>query len=144
MSDDKNFDLQLFLPYLLNQAAEAASQGFNQIYKDRYGMLRTEWRVLFHLGSYGSMTAKDIGTRARIHKTKISRAVVALEKRRFLKRMRLESDRRAEALELTDLGRKTYKELRDSARSYDRSLSDQMTREERELLDNLLLRLSGI
>jgi ATP-dependent Lon protease len=41
-------------------------------------MLRTEWRVLFHLGIYGEMTATDIVNRARIHKTKVSRAVQKL------------------------------------------------------------------
>ena len=44
-----------FLPYLLAMAAEKTSQEFQRYYKDRYGMLRTEWRVLFHLGCYGDM-----------------------------------------------------------------------------------------
>ena len=35
MSDDDDFDLTLFLPYLLNQAAEASSMQFQQFYKDR-------------------------------------------------------------------------------------------------------------
>jgi DNA-binding MarR family transcriptional regulator len=83
MSDD-NFELEEFLPYLLNQAAEVSSLAFQQVYKDRYGMLRTEWRVLFHLGLYGKMTASDIGARAKMHKTKISRAVQRLADRRFL------------------------------------------------------------
>jgi len=82
------FELQDFLPYQLNQAAEAASLSFQQIYKGRYGMLRTEWRVLFHLGLYGQMTATEIGQRSRMHKTKISRAVSALEEKRFLTRAR--------------------------------------------------------
>jgi len=56
MSQKDAFDLQDFLPYLLNQAADASSLGFQKYYKDRYGMLRTEWRVLFHLGRYGAMT----------------------------------------------------------------------------------------
>ncbi|MEM9195855.1 MAG: thiamine pyrophosphate-dependent enzyme [Myxococcota bacterium] len=33
-------------------------------------MLRTEWRVLFHLGRRPDMTAKDICTQAKLHKTK--------------------------------------------------------------------------
>ncbi|MEL6809365.1 MAG: helix-turn-helix domain-containing protein, partial [Pseudomonadota bacterium] len=73
MRDDPDFDVRMFLPYLLNQAAEAASLEFQNVYKDRYGMLRNEWRVLFHLGIYGRMTASDIGARAQMHKTKISR-----------------------------------------------------------------------
>ena len=142
MSEKDDFDLQLFLPYLLNQAAEASSLAFTQIYKDRYGMLRTEWRVLFHLGIYGTLTAKEIGERARSHKTKISRAVAALEGRRYLKRTRLERDRRVEALELTTLGHSVYNELREEARRYDQAMSDQMTPEERDLLTKLLVRLS--
>ena len=88
MTENNAFDLQEFLPYLLNQAAEASSLEFQQLYKDRYGMLRAEWRVLFHLGLYGSMTAGEIGRRARVHKTKISRAVHRLAERRFLTRNR--------------------------------------------------------
>ena len=84
MSEIDDFDLRFFLPYLLNQAAEESSLAFQQVYKGRYGMLRTEWRVLFHLGIYGEMTAKEIGERARMHKTKISRAVQRLADRRFL------------------------------------------------------------
>jgi DNA-binding MarR family transcriptional regulator len=142
MNEKDDFDLQLFLPYLLNQAAEASSLAFTQIYKDRYGMLRTEWRVLFHLGIYGTLTAKEIGERARSHKTKISRAVAALEGRRYLKRTRLERDRRVEALELTALGHTVYNELREEARRYDQAMSDQMTPEERDVLTKLLVRLS--
>ena len=68
MENSDTFDLQLFLPYLLNQAAEESSLSFQRVYKDRYGMLRTEWRVLFHLGLFGRMTARDIGLRAKLHK----------------------------------------------------------------------------
>ena len=81
-----DFDLQEFLPFLLNMAAEEVSLEFQRIYKGRHGMLRTEWRVLFHLGNFGEMTAKEIGQRAKVHKTKISRAVQRLEQRRYLAR----------------------------------------------------------
>ena len=54
------FDIQDFLPYLLNRAAEKASSVYQQEYKSKYGMLLTQWRVVFHLGRYGKMTAIDI------------------------------------------------------------------------------------
>ena len=104
MPRDDDFDLRHFLPYLLNQAAEVSSLEFQQVYKDRYGMLRSEWRVLFHLGIHGRMTASEIGQMAKMHKTKISRAVQRLAQRRFLTRRRDESDRRVEHLELTAQG----------------------------------------
>lgn len=117
-----NFDLEHFLPYLLNQAAEASSLEFQQVYRDRYGMLRNEWRVLFHLGQFGRMTASEIGHRARIHKTKISRAVAKLETRRFLVRERDARDRRVEHLHLTPAGRAAFDDLRRVAERYDADL----------------------
>lgn len=127
MRDSPEFDVQEFLPYLLNQAAEASSLEFQKLYKDRYGMLRNEWRVLFHLGIYGRMTASEIATRARMHKTKISRAVQRLADRRYLVRRRDTADRRVEHLDLTPTGRKVYADLRGIARDYDEALVEGMS-----------------
>lgn len=122
MAQSDSFDLQEFLPYLLNQAAEESSLAFQKVYKGRYGMLRTEWRVLFHLGIYGRMSAREISDRARTHKTKISRAVAALEAKRFLTRTGDDRDRRREFLSLTPVGRAAYEDLRAVAADYDARL----------------------
>ncbi|WP_282169942.1 MarR family winged helix-turn-helix transcriptional regulator [Ruegeria atlantica] len=147
MTQDKSakkddFDLQEFLPYLLNRAAEESSLEFQQVYKDRYGMLRTEWRVLFHLGNYGEMTAKEIGERAKIHKTKVSRAVSKLEQRRYLARNRDTSDRRVEQLTLTSAGQTVYRDLRLVAEAYDSKLAGLFSRDEAKLLRKMLRRLA--
>ncbi len=144
-NDEKDeFDLRNFLPFLLNQAAEESSLEFQRVYKNRYGMLRTEWRVLFHLGNYGEMTAKEIGLRAKIHKTKVSRAVRKLEQRRYLKRTRDENDRRVERLTLTTSGQNVYRELRGIARDYDAKLAAHFTTGEAALLRMMLRRLAGM
>ncbi len=144
MSITDDFDLQNFLPYLLNQAAEESSLAFQQVYKDRYGMLRTEWRVLFHLGIYGRMTAKEIGRRSKMHKTKISRAVAKLAERRYLTRERDEDDRRLEYLELTAAGARAYRDLRAVAVQYDSRLAERFSGEEIALLRRLLRALAEI
>ncbi|MFY9210159.1 MAG: MarR family winged helix-turn-helix transcriptional regulator [Aestuariivita sp.] len=143
MREKDDLDLRLFLPYLLNQAAEESSLMFQQVYKSRYGMLRTEWRVLFHLGIYGELTAKEIGERARMHKTKISRAVQKLSDRRFLVRSRDEADRRSEKLSLTAMGRTAYEDLRKVAEDYDAALTKQFAAEDVKRLREILLALSG-
>jgi DNA-binding MarR family transcriptional regulator len=140
--DNGGFDPREFLPYLLNQAAEASSLEFQAIYKARYGMLRTEWRVLFHLGIYGRMTAKEIADRATIHKTKISRAVQKLAGRRFLVRERDPGDRRREYLELTPAGRAAYLDLSAVASEYEARLMAPFTEEEAQLLRRMLHRLA--
>lgn len=144
MVQKENFDLRDFLPYLLNQAAEESSLAFQQVYKGRYGMLRTEWRVLFHLGMYGQMTAKAIGARSLIHKTKVSRAVQKLAERRFLTRTRDDRDRRSEHLDLTPAGLAVYRDLRKVAEDYDDKLEAQFTRGEVAMLRVMLRRLAGM
>ncbi|MGL6211215.1 MAG: MarR family winged helix-turn-helix transcriptional regulator [Paracoccaceae bacterium] len=144
MDPDPPFDLRDFLPYLLTMAAEEASLQFQATYKDRYGMLRTEWRVLFHLGRYGEMTATDICERARIHKTKVSRAVAKLEERRFLKRAEVEADRRHAMLRLTGAGLAAYRDLAGFARVYDRELAARFAPEEQEVLRRCLVRLAKL
>ena len=141
--EDDGFELANFLPFLLNQAAEESSLAFQHVYKNRYGMLRTEWRVLFHLGMYGRLTATEIGERAKIHKTKISRAVQRLADRRFLTRTRDETDRRSEHLELTPAGQAAYRDLRGVARDYDAKLARHFTSGEVALLRSMLRQLAG-
>ncbi|MCE8007586.1 MarR family winged helix-turn-helix transcriptional regulator [Aestuariivita sp.] len=142
MPEKDDFDLQFFLPYLLNQAAEESSLAFQQVYKRRYGMLRTEWRVLFHLGIYGEMTAKQISQRARMHKTKISRAVQKLADRRLLTRVRDDRDRRSEILVLTPAGQGAYRELHQVACDYDAALTSGMSKAEVQTLRRLLVQLA--
>ncbi len=144
MTHDSTFSLPLFLPYLLNQAAETASREFEQHYRARYGMLRTEWRVLFHLGLYGDMTAKRICDLAALHKTKVSRAVAALEEKRLLTRETIPSDRRNERLSLTSNGRSVYAELEESAKTYDAKLTQDFNEDEARRLRQALMRLAGL
>lgn len=141
---DGDFDLGQFLPYALNQAAEAASVGFQKHYRLRYGMLRTEWRVLFHLGRYGPMTAKTICERASLHKTKVSRAVGALGKKRFLAREEQESDRRLETLSLTRQGQAVYADLCKSAKAFDANLGSHFSAQEREVLTRCLEKIAKL
>lgn len=144
MTDPCQFDLVDFLPYLLNIAAEETSLGFSRTYKERYGMLRTEWRVLFHLGRYGPMTARDISDRARTHKTKVSRAVAALEGRRFLMRERMDEDLRQERLSLTAAGSAAYKDLCRTARVYDAQQMAMFSPREQAVLRSCLQRLAKL
>jgi DNA-binding MarR family transcriptional regulator len=121
-----DFELEKFLPYRLNRAAEFVGLRFAAHYKARYGMTRPEWRALAALGSSGRMTATAIGMHSSMHKTKVSRAVAALEQRRWLKRTVDEADRRLEHLELTSAGQQAYKELIELARQYQAELDTEI------------------
>jgi DNA-binding MarR family transcriptional regulator len=110
--------LETFLPYRLNRISELISQRFARIYRDRYGLTRPEWRALAALGQFERMTATAIGANSSMHKTKVSRAVVSLERRHWLTRETDASDRRIEHLTLTREGRRIYGELATIAHAY--------------------------
>jgi DNA-binding MarR family transcriptional regulator len=144
LDDEREFDLERFLPYMLNQAAEAASRSFEATYRARYDMTRTQWRVMANLGKFGSMTARDVCDISHIEKTKVSRAVASLEERGLLARVRSESDRRAEILSLTPKGRSTFDDLGRRAMDFDRRMREQLGPEAAAELDVLLARLTFV
>ena len=138
MTKNKPFYIENFLPYILTQAAEAVSTEFQSYYKKKYGILRTEWRVLFHLGSFGQMSARDIGIRAKTHKTKISRAVFRLDKNNLIIRASSEKDRRIELLSLTKKGTEIYNELKAEAELFEERVSQNFTDNEIAVLKRCL------
>ena len=144
MKEKFESDLTDFLPYLLNMAAEESGTRFQAIYKGRYGILRTEWRVLFHLGQYGDMTAREICDRARTHKTKVSRAVAKLETRRFLRRTEVPTDRRNAMLSLTKAGQNAYLDLAKRAHEYDQILSKGLSQDDQATLRKCLAHLANL
>ena len=134
---NKNADilaLEKFLPYRLNQASEKVSQKFAQEYKKRYGLTRPEWRTFATIGQFGIITAREICNHSPMHKTKVSRAVFSLEKRRWVKRTQDPEDRRLEHLELTSVGQTAYKDLVSVARSFEQNFINSIGNEDAKLL----------
>lgn len=140
-TEGQDFDLGGFLPYLLNQAAEATSRSFQNAYRGDYGMTRTQWRVMANLGKFGSMTASDICRLSHLEKTKVSRAVAALEAAGHLQRRADPADRRAEHLLLTPSGRLVFAALGVRARSFDAALRASLGDATAAALDAALRRL---
>ncbi|ESW92547.1 MarR family transcriptional regulator [Mesorhizobium sp. C280B] len=124
-------ELESFLPYRLYRLADAVSREFSRIYKDRHGLTRPEWRTLAGLGQHGTMTATALGEQSAMHKTKVSRAVAELERRRWLVRTPDEKDRRVEHLALTKAGVTAYREMVPLAKEFERELLERLGAEER-------------
>ena len=126
--------LEDFLPYRLNRLADSVSRDFSRIYKERFGLTRPEWRLLATLGQYGTMTATEIGRHSSMHKTKVSRAVMALEVRRWISRKADAGDRRVEHLTLTKNGEAAYREMVPLAREFEAALMKRMSDKDRKAL----------
>jgi DNA-binding MarR family transcriptional regulator len=134
--------LEDFLPYRLNVVASLVSQALSRIYADRYDIGVPEWRVLVTLGQYGVMTGKQIGAHSHMHKTKVSRAVAQLEKRKFVSRRTNRADLRESFLSLTSAGRSVYEDLAPSALEFTKRLVEVIEPTDRAALDRALRKLS--
>ena len=138
---NKPLDLDSFLPYRLDILAEGVSRALSRIYKEQYGLEVPEWRVLAHLGQFAPITARDIAAHSRMHKTKVSRAVAALEELDFVERSAATGDRRAELLSLTPKGRAAYDDLAPRAAEFVAELLTGFSTANRRTLDALIGRL---
>jgi DNA-binding MarR family transcriptional regulator len=134
-------ELERFLPYRLNVAAEAVSRALSRIYAENHGIGIPEWRVIATLGQFGRTTAKAIGAHSRMHKTKVSRAIALLEDRGLVSRAANAADRREEFLELTTKGERLYDELAPKALGFERSLIERIGRRDAARFEQLLGRL---
>jgi DNA-binding MarR family transcriptional regulator len=130
--------LEQFLPYQLNVVATLVSQALSRVYSSRYSIGVPEWRVLVTLGQFGVMTGKAIGTHTHMHKTKVSRAVVNLEKRKLLVRRTNRADMRESFISLTPAGRTIYEELAPHALEFSRRLTDILTPSDRDAFHRAL------
>jgi DNA-binding MarR family transcriptional regulator len=135
--------LEEFLPYRLNVVASLVSQALSRIYADRYGIGVPEWRVLVTLGQYGMMTGKAIGAHSHMHKTKVSRAVALLEKRKLVTRRANRADLREAFLTLTPSGRAMYDDLAPVALEFARRLADAMDPDDRVAFERSIDRLTA-
>ena len=141
--DEAPLQLENFLPYQLNVVASLVSQALSRVYSRRYGIGVPEWRVLVTLGQYEAMTAKAIGAHTHMHKTKVSRAVALMERRRLLARRANRDDMREAFLSLTAAGRALYEEVAPHALDFARRLTEILTPADRDAFNRALSQLTA-
>ena len=140
-ADQAALKLDEFLPYRLNVCSSLVTQALSRIYAERYRMGVPEWRVLVTLGELGPMTAKAVGQHSHMHKTKVSRAVALLERRKLVSRRINRADLREAFLSLTVAGREIYKDLAPAALEFMRQLMETVDPADRAALDRALTKL---
>ena len=134
--------LEQFLPYRLNVLAGLTSSALAQIYAERFGLSIPAWRVIVTLGQYAARTARDMAPDGVMHKSTVSRAVSALEKRGLVVRRPNLEDRREEWLALTLEGRAIYEAVAPEALAVEERLLSVLTPQEQKTLAALIDKLT--
>jgi DNA-binding MarR family transcriptional regulator len=134
--------LEDFLPYRLNVVASLTSHALSRIYADRYKFGVPEWRILVTLGEFGTMTGKAIGSHSHMHKTKVSRAVALMERRKLVARKANRDDLRESILSLTPAGQAIYDDLAPAALAFAQQLLNAVEPADRAALDRALRKIT--
>ncbi len=134
--------LEEFLPYRLNVLAGLTSSALAQIYAERFGLTIPAWRVIVTLGQYECRTARDMAPDGVMHKSTVSRAVAALEKRGLITRRPNLDDRREEWLTLTPEGRAIYEAVAPEALAVEKRLLSVLAPQEQKTLSTLIEKLT--
>lgn len=136
--------LDAFLPYRLNILAEIVSQGLARLYSQRFGISVAEWRVIATLADGCQMTARDIGLRTHMHKTKVSRAVSDLLMRGLIDRHENEADRREAFVRLSAQGRDVYEVIAPLGLAYQRRLVEGISEADMAAFTRIEAHLSSV
>lgn len=126
-----SLNLAGFVPFRLNRLAAGVSQHLSAIYRGRFALEVPEWRVMATVGQQRGCTAQHVAASARMHKTRVSRAIAHLMRRGLIERAVARGDRRAMQLRLTAAGRRMYAQLVPLALGRERVLLQCMSRAER-------------
>jgi DNA-binding MarR family transcriptional regulator len=134
-------DLQAFFPYRLAVLAESVSQCVAQVYTERFGLSRDEWRVLAALADCGTVKTSRVIEHSTLEKMQVSRAVTRLEDAGLLERLPDPDDGRGWLLRLRPAGRAMYQKIVPAVKAREALLLDALESEERAALERALAKV---
>ena len=110
--------------------------------RDEFGISVTEWRILAVLGRFPGLTASQVVDRTAMDKVAVHRGVKGLLEKGYLERRADQTDRRCQALHITQpQGQSVIEDIIPRAREFERQLLDALSAEELDVLQTILHKL---
>lgn len=134
-------ELRHFFPYRMAVLAESVSQCLAQVYSERFGLSRDEWRVLAALAEEGTAKMADVILSTTLDKMRVSRAVTRMEEADLLERLPNPDDGRGWLLRMKPAGRTLFQRIVPVVQAREAFLLDALSAQERELLDRAMDKL---
>jgi len=127
-------ELRKFFPYRLARVAEIVSQATAQVYAERFGLTRDEWRIVAALAGQGAMKTSWIMENSTLDKMRVSRALARLERDGLTIRTSDPEDGRAWLVTLQPSGTALYRKIVPMVEAREDFLLSALTESEREVL----------
>lgn len=138
---DQVLQLDRFVPALLNWVANKLNRGSSSVYRKRFGIGITEWRVMALLAIEGEVTANRVVEFIGLNRGATSRALQALEERGLVSVRASGTDGRAKLNTLTKAGKQLHREMLPVVLDRERRLLRHLSPSEVDVLIELLHRL---
>lgn len=133
--------LNQFVPYRMVHLAANISLALSKIYKQTFDITIPEWRVLAQLAEQQKLYSKDIGEITSMDKSKVSRAVKALESKDYLIKQTDKKDNRAVYLSLSVKGQSLYQKIAPKALQWEKQFMSVLEASEHRNLMKVLDKL---
>lgn len=135
------FHLESFVPFILSNLSERTSYGVGQIYRERYGIGRSEWRTIAVLGKCRQASVGEIAAATCMDKVPISRALKALVRKKLV-RLRIDAaDSRRRQASLSPKGKALHADVTARALRWERALLAELSPREVDALQGALINL---
>ncbi|WOH82407.1 MarR family winged helix-turn-helix transcriptional regulator [Bradyrhizobium sp. BEA-2-5] len=140
-SDGPLLDLDRYVPAFITFIANKLSNSATAFYQKQFGVNVTEWRIMSLLAIEPGIPASRICHVIGFDKGPVSRNLAALQKRGLLTIRTDPNDGRTHSISLTAKGRATHDKVIVAALERERRLLSCLSKDEREVLIELLRRL---
>jgi DNA-binding MarR family transcriptional regulator len=127
--------------YLLEFISEHAVERFERAIA-RHGIRTKHAQILVVVDAEGPMSQRELGRRLRIDKSPMVGLLDDLERLGLAERRRPDSDRRVQAVHLTDEGRSVLRRVLELGAAENERTFGMLDESERRLLHDLLLRVA--
>lgn len=135
-------DLDRYIPFLLTATANKLSKGATRVYRKKFNLGITDWRVLAMLAVEPDITAARICAVIGLDKAATSRTLITLKERGLVSSPTANHhDKRSVLLRLTEQGYDMHNAILRVALVREQKLLDTFDAEETEMLISLLRRV---
>jgi DNA-binding MarR family transcriptional regulator len=134
-------DLDRYIPAYLTYLAGKISSGASAIYRPRFGVGITDWRIMALLAAEPWITAGRICESTWLDKAAVSRSVRELQSAGIIEMRPDKSDQRRQFIALTQKGLSLHDRIVDLAIARERKLLEGFSASERKTLLDFLIRL---
>lgn len=137
----KVLDLDRYIPFLVSAIGNKWSRSSSKIYREKFGVGVTEWRVMAMLAIEPRITAYRICQVIGLDKAAASRALQTMERDGYVLSTQDDPSISRKLLELTESGWEMHARIIRMAHDREAILVSDLASEEVEQLANLLLRM---